>query len=81
MDIVALANKSFSQLLGFFFNSVDKRFFVISGNEAHFCYESSWIMEFLLSEIPLEKIKFACVSPNNAFFVYQNIGGEVVRVK
>lgn len=81
MDIVALANKSFSELSGFFYNSVDKRFFIINNNEVHFYYESTWIMEFLLSDVPANQIKLACVSPNNAFFAFHHTGAEVVRCK
>jgi hypothetical protein len=78
MEIALSTCKAFTELFGIFFNSVDKRFFVVNGNEVIFFYESSWLLEFLIDPVPRDCLKFACVSPNNSLFAFQNGQGEVV---
>ena len=77
MEIVLSTTKEFTELRGVFFNSVDKRFFVINGNEVIFFYESSWLLEFLIED-PSPKIAFASVSPGNSLFAYQTENSEIV---
>ncbi len=78
MEIALTTCKAFTELFGIFFNSVDKRFFVVNGNEVIFFYESSWLLEFLVDQVPGESLRFACVSPSNSLFAFQNSQGEVV---
>lgn len=77
MEIVLTATKAFDQLSGVFFNSVDKRFFVINNNEIILLYETSWLLGFAI-QVPRQKIILACVSPDNSFFAYQTEDSELV---
>ena len=77
MEIVLTATKAFDELGGVFFNSADKRFFVINSNEVILLYETSWLLGFLI-QVPSQKIILACVSPDNSLFAYQTENFELV---